>query len=542
MQLSAGLPVICGIVIGAILLDVLIIWTWRSIQNAKHTRSSTTVANELYVPRHFASTASLIGSRFSPAWAAVQQTFQQLSGQIRGNGRAQLRIFVVLACLVTTLSLGYVYADQSMVRGWQLWTFLLCVLVALVAMLPLPGKIQRDLLPFQVRRHHLWLVGLVFAAALLRVLFLERFPPGLHVDEFGTADFTLRHVFPPEDLTLSPFRTGQSSQPSLYNYLLRLSLAVVGESITGLRITSALAGSIAVVATYALVTALQNRRAAFLAAILVTVSHVHIHWSRIGLNNIWDTVWVPLILALYAWGWSKNWSSGAVLAGLALGLSQYFYAGSRIVLFLLPFLMYSLWRKERDHPRLAESAAKTFGMAAVVAAPLAIFGIRFPEEFGRRLITGLIWGSDLPPEQIPSVGERLVDTLISFTALPENTGFYNPGVPLVFGLAVPLFIAGFLWAIRERQFLPVLWVGLTMFFGGFLLLALPSSNHYLVAVPAISWLVAMPIEALFGFGRPRVAVALLILIVVSELGFYFGIYARAPSPDLVLAFPENPWK
>jgi hypothetical protein len=35
---------------------------------------------------------------------------------------------------------------------------------------------------------------------------------------------------------------------------------------------------------------------------------------------------------------------------------------------------------------------------------------------------------------------------------------------------------------------------------------------------------------------------MLLLVVVSELGFYYGIYARAPSPDLVLAFPENPWK
>lgn len=536
MQASDGLPLICGIVIGAILLDVLLIWTWRYIRNAKRAQSPTTEANKLHVLRGFASAASPIGSWLSTTFGSVRDTVREIGGQIRGNGLAQLRMFVVLACLFTSLSLGYAYANHSMIRGWQLWTFLLCILAAVFALLP------GDRFPFRPKRHHLWLVGLLLAAALLRVLFLERFPLGLHVDEFGTADFTLRHVFPPQNLTLSPFRTGQSSQPTLYNYLVRLSLAVVGESITGLRITSALAGSTAVVATYALVSALQSRRTALLAAILVAASHFHIHWSRIGLNNIWDTVWVPLILAAYAWGWRKNWSSGAVLAGLALGLSQYFYAGSRVVLFLLPFLMYSLWRKERNNPRLVEFTAKTYGMAAVVAAPLAIFGIRFPEEFGRRLITGLLWGSNLPPQEIPSVGARLIDTLISFTALPENSGFYRPGVPLVFGLAVPLFIAGVLWAIRERQFLPVLWVGLTMFFGGFLLLALPSSNHYLVAVPAIGWLVAMPIEALFGFGRPRIAVALVLLIVISELGFYYGIYARAPSPDLVHAFPKNPWK
>ena len=532
MSIADFVPIICGIALVAIVLDVVFIWTWRYVQNSKRIQQEAT---ELYVPGGFEAVARPIGDRYLAMANCVRGTWIAIRDQLRNDARTQLRIFVFLACLFTTVSLGYVYADHAMVAGWQLWTFLLSIVVALVVVLPLDG------LQIEVKRHYLWLLGLFLVALLLRIPFLEHFPPGLHVDEFGTADFTLRHVFPPTDLTLSPFRTGQSSQPSLYNYILRASLALIGESITGLRITSALAGAVAVLTTYAMVTVLHGRRAAYLTAILVTVSHFHIHWSRIGLNNIWDTVWVPLILGAYAWGWRKGWSWGAFVAGLALGLSQYFYAGSRIVLFLLPYLMYSPWREERDGPKLVSSAAKTFGIAALIAAPLAIYAVQFPEEFGRRLSTGFVWGGNLAPGEVPTIGERLVDTLVSLTALPETSGFYRPDIPLVFGLAVPLFLAGTLWAIREKRYLPVLWVALTLFFGGFLLKALPSSNHYLVAVPAISWLVAMPIDALFSFGRPRIAIALMALLVLSELGFYFVIYAQSPSPDLVLDFPENPW-
>ena len=89
---------------------------------------------------------------------------------------------------------------------------------------------------------------------------------GLHVDEMGVADFALQQVFTETHHTINPFRTGPVSQPVLYHYLIRLSLAVVGNSITGLRVSSALAGALAVLATYAVVAALENQRAAILRA------------------------------------------------------------------------------------------------------------------------------------------------------------------------------------------------------------------------------------------------------------------------------------
>ena len=208
--------------------------------------------------------------------------------------------------------------------------------IAAIAMFP------RGTAPIKPGRRALWIAALFAAALMLRVVAIET--KQLHVDESGTADYTLRHILPPVPETLSPFRTGAMSQPALYYYLTRLSLQLAGESIAGLRASSAIAGSLGVITTVGMVAVLHRWRVAWLAGIYVAVSHFAIHWSRLALNNIWDTVWVPLILGLYAWAWKTRWTGAAVLAGLALGFSQYFYPGSKLGILLLGFLIARLRR------------------------------------------------------------------------------------------------------------------------------------------------------------------------------------------------------
>ena len=434
-----------------------------------------------------------------------------------------------------TASLGAYNADTIMVAGWQLGAFFACVILAALVMFP-SGPI-----PLQLGRRTKWgLVALFVAALFLRVFGLGVLPAGLHVDELGTVDFTLRHVFRSSSQTISPFRTGASSQPALYNYITWLSLKIGGESIAGLRLSSAFAGSLGVMATVGMVAVLHKWRTAWFAGIYMAVSHFAIHWSRIGLNNIWDTLWVPLSLGAYAWGWNRRWDGGAVIAGLALGFSQYFYFGSKLGIFLLGFLFVSLWRRNRDTTQLIRSGTKCFAMAAVIAAPIFIFTITNPDEAFRRLTTGFAFSPELPASVIPSASRQFLDTLLSFTSIPENTGFYRPGVPLVLGLAAPLLVAGFIFTIYKRRFLPAIWIILTMLLGGFILFGIPASNHYVVAIPAIAWLVAIPLNALTGFGRARVAWSLLVIMILSELVFYFAIFSQAPPGDLSLPFPPHP--
>ena len=459
MSASEGLILFSGVALAAVGLDLVVLWAWRAFRRAKTAASPAPTTGPLppdatapqppwVVRRMLALEAS-----FSAGYAAIIRLTRLAAGMLR-NDQSLLRTLVVLACFLTALSLGYASSDQYMGQPWLPRAWIACVIVSLFSLLPLARPQQ------SVDRRDRWIFGVVLIAGLLRVIRLESIAGGFHVDERGAADFALRYVVPPIDRTISPFVAGHSAQPALYFYVARQSLAAFGERIAGLRISCVLAGSLAILTTFALVSQLHNRKAAYLTAVLMATYHFHIHWSRIGLNNIWDTLWVPLMLALFVWGWKHDRPGGAALAGLALGLSQYFYAGSRIGIFLLGYVVIRLWRTDRDDARLVSRVGRLVGMAAVVAGPLAVFAALNPEIFFNRLTSGLLWDpfaielSRTIPAYLHSVPQQFVWTLLSFSAIPEGAGFYRPGVPLVIGLAVPLLLIGVFWQIHRRQWLP----------------------------------------------------------------------------------------
>ncbi|MCI0399423.1 MAG: glycosyltransferase family 39 protein [Chloroflexi bacterium] len=456
-----------------------------------------------------------------------------------------MQVIVALAGALVSLLIGYAYARVDWVTGWQLWTWLVTVIVVAAVLLSGAGRP-----PLAPGRHWWWLAALLLAAFVLRAALLEIIPGGLHVDEYGVADFSLRHIFYQPLQTINPFRTGPASQPILYHYLVRLFLAVAGQSITGLRLSSAVAGALGVLATWAMVAVFDNRRTAVFAAVLMAGYHFHLHWSRIGLNNIWDTLWAPLMLAAFAWGWRRRWSGGAVLAGLALGFSQYFYAGSRLGALLLAVVLFQLWREqpleERDARRLLVHGGKLGLMAVCVAAPLFLFALREPGPFFNRAGVAFGWRPETmvmvtgnPPRPLAYAWYQLWRSAGAFVAVPDVTGFYGPNVPLLIGLAAPLFVIGLLWAIYKGYTLPVLWVALTVLLGGVLLADPPGSSHYVVVIPAICWLVAMPLNWLAENGQRRLAILFLVAIVLTDLAFYFGVYVPSHPRDLIHPFP--PW-
>lgn len=466
--------------------------------------------------------------------------FRPLWDHLRSDGGRAMRLVVVLACTLITVSIGYAYGRDIWVRGWQLWTWAVCVAITVIFLIPAGVP--------TLRLGKTWAVlfSLALVALLLRATSLESIPGGLHVDEMGVADFSLRHIFPEPHKTLSPFRTGPVSQPSLYHYLIRLSLALVGNSITGLRISSASAGTLAVLATYAAVAVLENQQTALLGAIVMATYHYHVHWSRIGLNNVWDTLWVPATLAAYGWGWRRRWSGGAVLAGAALGFSQYFYAGSKIGVLLLAYLIWKLWRQEPDKQRLIVHVGKLLLVATCVAAPLVMFIVRDPAPYFERSDVVFGWKREVILEAMGGHYDLLGyawrqawRSLGAFTTVPDVTGFYGPGVPLVIGLAAPLFVAGFLWSTYKRRWIPVLWILLTVLLGGFMLTGAPSSSHYTVSIPAICWLIAVPLGWLMEHDRQRLALLALLIVMATDLAFYFAIYVPGGPRDLIHPFP--PW-
>jgi len=224
---------------------------------------------------------------FGAWWGVLKQTGED----ILDSDLNIMKLVVGISGVTLSVGLGIIYYDSIPVIGWQLLTWGVSVLVVTVILFisrTRPPKIRLKGWP--------WIIVVLLVAFVLRFYSLEA--NLLHVDELGVSGFALDHVFSRPWLTINPFITGTSSMPSFFFYFPRLSYAIFGYSITALRLPSVLAGTLAVFMVYVMVKELKSRRAGLFAAVLMAGYHYHIHWSRMALNNVWDTVWVPMMLAV----------------------------------------------------------------------------------------------------------------------------------------------------------------------------------------------------------------------------------------------------
>jgi hypothetical protein len=173
-----------------------------------------------------------------------------------------------------------------------------------------------------------------------------------------------------------------------------------------------------------------------------------------------------------------------------------------------------------------------------------------PATFSERWRQVVFWGpaffarlNQTDMSLLQAVWDQIFHSIAGLTTFTDATGFYHANVPLVMGLAAPFFIAGFFFAILKRQWIPVVWIVLTMILGGLLLDATPSSSHYLVAVPAVVWLVALVLDAIWTSVRPWLAIVLLLSIMAGDLAYYFAVYIPwARVGDLGVPFPTGPFR
>ena len=89
--------------------------------------------------------------------------------------------------------------------------------------------------------------------------------------------------------------------PTLFHYLQALSIKLFGQSISGLRMVSVIFGALCVPALYVAGRLSYGRFAGLIAASFIAFAHVHIHFSRIGLNNIHSVFMVIVLFIFVLW-------------------------------------------------------------------------------------------------------------------------------------------------------------------------------------------------------------------------------------------------
>jgi len=400
------------------------------------------------------------------------------------------------------------------------------------------------------------LAGLTLLALLLRVSALGRVPFTLGGDE-AWHGLLARQVLTGE--LRNPFVMGYMSMPTFFYWPLSWSLRLAPSSMTALRLPAALVGAATIPILYLFARRLWGRQAAFLAALFLAAYDYHVHYSRLGANNVWDALFVLLALWTLDRGLTASTETGQtrflILTGLVMGLSAYFYTGARLLPPLVAIYLLFLWVQQRFHPERARAVkgldrrlVLLLVLAFLIAAgPMLNYALTHPDDWNARLNqVGIIQSGWLAREPgltgkstLQILAEQFLRAAGAFHVFPDRTVWYGAQRPLLGPLAGVFALLGMVWALahwRERRyFLVLLWFWSVVISGGMLTESPPSSQRLVIAIPAVALLVAFGLEQTVRLARALLRVdrhwgnlvlgLLGLVLAANSVRFYFVDYS-----------------
>jgi len=393
-----------------------------------------------------------------------------------------------------------------------------------------------------------WFAFVTILAFLLRGIATDQIPILLTGDE-GSAGINAAEFANNEWNNI--FVTGWFAFPSLFPFIQSLSIRIFGQTTEALRLPSALAGALTVGAVYICGKEMFNQRAGLLAALFLSALHFHIHFSRLGINNIWDGLWFTITIGALWYGWNKSYRWAYLLAGLGLGFSQYFYSTSRALIGVIAIgaILAVMFQRSQIRQAVPHFAVLLITAMSIVL-PLAWFYINEPNQFLDPISRVSILRGDLSVQNLLShasgwkfLFQQIMIGLEAYTYKPLIY-WYAPESPLLRPTAVILFYLGYVYLILQnrdsRLFLLTIWLVVFGIISG-LSDSPPASQRYVASAPACALIVGYglhkcteTVESLL----PRLqkligamAFVTIIVVMTSDLYFYFVEYTSLSRID-----------
>ncbi len=353
------------------------------------------------------------------------------------------------------------------------------------------------------------LVILLEVALLLRLPNLTNLPYIVHGDEAACG---LQAYLWLDGGVPSLISVGWYGLPVLgYGYP-ALVMKVVGANLFGLRLSSVLIGILSIALLYALAREFIGRRAAFVAAGLMTVAHIHIHFSRMGIHYIHAPFVVLLTLWMLVRSLRRSSPFAAVMAGVGLSLALQVYFSARVIFLIVPLFLVGLllWQRYWLKGRLL---ALGWLLLSFVTAfgPLGVYFLQDTDAFKTRSAEVLIPNlteemrvhllSQFGTLDLWTIFQRQLATVpLLVGGLADQSYQYGPFYSMFDALAAALVMIGFFYALfhlkRPLCLLLVIWVVCTVALGGVLTIDMPWWPRLLVMVPALCLLAALALEEL----------------------------------------------
>ncbi len=305
------------------------------------------------------------------------------------------------------------------------------------------------------------------------------------------------------NLFVSP--SGFQGITGVYTYWNAGTVALFGTNWVGLRMVNAIIGAFTVLAMYGLGRALFDRRMALIAALVLATFPPHIHFSRISMAHITDGfVGVALIMFVVRgmrWGRRSDW----VLAGVTLGLSQYFFESGRLLFPVLAvawfFGMILFTPKARQHVR---GMALVLIVAAVLAVPvyytIVVRGDTGFARMGHSSSVNVDWvplfRDGIQEGDLGQAANWALTPFLFYVHGRENPDFWGGPYSLLHPAIVPLFLLGVfycVWRLRSPTNVLPLYVIATGL-GSSLMTEKWGSPRFIIVMPIMALLIAIGIR------------------------------------------------
>ncbi|MCX6082513.1 MAG: glycosyltransferase family 39 protein [Chloroflexi bacterium] len=435
--------------------------------------------------------ATIIG-----ATSASQSREPRFGFWITSLGLAGLTAFFTAISTGTTQALGF-----GIISGISIFLFFISVLI----------DERWKLTPFHrvivwIKTHRIEILGLfiiLLVAFFIRFWDLELHPYSFINDEGQMGQNGACLV---KGTCIQLMETGWSQQPMLAFLPTGLSTILLGSTAIAVRIVSVILGTLAVLAVYLFTRETFDPMTAAVAASLLATLPVHVHFSRIGVDNIMDSLSTTLMMWLVFRGIKRGSTIYFLAAGILGGLCFYSYPGTRLAPLIGFFAVGYFGMQTRKFFQTHAHNILILGLAfTITAAPILGFFITHPESFSARMNSVGIFQNNIIQDQMSSSGNGAIEILTQqfmksslvfiVSAAPSN--FFNSPKPYLTFLAAIFFMLGLAYMLRHLKnplFMGIfIWFWAAIILGSTLTGGPPTSQRMLMSTSALAIITAIGI-------------------------------------------------
>jgi len=350
----------------------------------------------------------------------------------------------------------------------------------------------------------LWWTLLVAAfglAAVFRLNEIRSLPYGIWFDEAQNGIIARRIL----DGDHPIFISGQTQLPALVFYVFAAALKLLGNSITSLRVVTAIVGMLNVVFVYLLARELFDHRVGVLAAFFLAVMRWHVNFSRFAMHGIFSPLFMVATFYFLVRGLRGKglWNFAAAGVMVAVGLQTYYSFVLVPVVIALYLVHHGVFERVLPWSRLA-TGLRIFALGAVIVyAPLGDWALHHWDQFNQRADTVSITKNRSTSEALHVAFRSAKKHLLMFSSRGDRNGRHNiPGAPMLDTFTGFLFVLGAgyaFWRIKSSScFLLLIWVAVTLQSGIWSVdFEAPQAYRTVAITPAIAMLAALPLAQLW---------------------------------------------